>query len=853
MMKCINKSDNLFLKQSQKDTWNYYCNAINKNGVSNWNWIILTASNEEQAKAYREEIDYRLKRKLLPRETQYAVIPDQKGKRVGSGGATLNALKYIYENLKEGESFDNQKILIIHSGGDSKRVPQYSISGKLFSPVQRKLPDGRASTLFDEFIITFSVMPDKMDAGMLILSGDVLLCFNPLEVNLTNCESAGISIKVPAEIGVQHGVFVENEKGNVKKFLHKQPIDVLKDNGAIEKNYVNIDTGAIYFNKTIVNELFSLISTNLKIDLTKFSKFVNPKVRISFYSEFVYPLAIDFDLEEYKIAIPEGELCNELLECREIIWRKLQKYKMKIIKCSPAEFIHFGTTMELQEFMTTKLKKYRYLGWQRKVLCNLNNNQEYSVNNAYISANSVIEKDAYIENSYIGDNCRIGSNTIISNAKLENIDIPENICLQTLILKNRKYVTRIYSITDNPKILKTNNTPFLNTMLEKCLQKYKIEEQSIWDDEEKSIWKANLYCVLNTSQESIQSAMQLYNIINCKATQGEAYEYFLKKRISLCTSFNECDVTQMKEQQRDIYIKVRTEQIINLIQNGENAKIVVKEIKKTPNIEKQIESILERIKIVSIETRYRTYRILSLLLKKTKIEKYSSENFEEFCYKEIKNMIIVKGNTLKAKKVGESVDIQLPVRTNFGGGWSDTPPYCNENGGSVLNVALKLNGNYPIKVHLEKTTSNSIVLESKDLNMKKEFTNVKELKHCTDVEDVFSLHKASLIITGILQPEDKCIEDIITRIGSGIYFSTQVNDVPKGSGLGTSSILSVACIKALCQFMNIQISDEILCYKALEQEQLMSTGGRLARFYRRHNTRNKIHYNISTVIFKNLI
>ena len=51
---------------------------------------------------------------------------------MGSGGATLEVLKYLHE---QEETFDNLRVLVIHSGGDSKRVPQYSALGKLFSPV----------------------------------------------------------------------------------------------------------------------------------------------------------------------------------------------------------------------------------------------------------------------------------------------------------------------------------------------------------------------------------------------------------------------------------------------------------------------------------------------------------------------------------------------------------------------------------------------------------------------------------------------------------------------------------------------------------------------------------------------
>lgn len=62
--------------------------------------------------------------------------------------------------------FLNKRILIIHSGGDSKRIPQYSAFGKLFSKVPRKLPDGRYFTLFDEFLISLSGLPSRMKEGL---------------------------------------------------------------------------------------------------------------------------------------------------------------------------------------------------------------------------------------------------------------------------------------------------------------------------------------------------------------------------------------------------------------------------------------------------------------------------------------------------------------------------------------------------------------------------------------------------------------------------------------------------------------------------------------------------------------
>ena len=186
----MGNSYSLFLRQSYLDAWEDYRRSLHRADFPVWDYIILTASNEAQANAYRQQIAIRRAKNLLPERTHYAVLPDPDGLRVGSGGATLNALRYVC--TQEG-TFAGKRILCIHSGGDSKRVPQYSACGKLFSPVPRELPNGRRSTLFDEFIIGMSGVPSRIRDGMLVLSGDVLLLFNPLQIDAPASGAAAIS------------------------------------------------------------------------------------------------------------------------------------------------------------------------------------------------------------------------------------------------------------------------------------------------------------------------------------------------------------------------------------------------------------------------------------------------------------------------------------------------------------------------------------------------------------------------------------------------------------------------------------------------------------------------------------
>ena len=85
----------IFLSQSYQDCWDDYIRSIKSQDFPRWDYIVLTASNEQQAECFRKQIDERSG--YLPTKTRFAVIPDKDGKRVGSGGATLSVLKYLHE------------------------------------------------------------------------------------------------------------------------------------------------------------------------------------------------------------------------------------------------------------------------------------------------------------------------------------------------------------------------------------------------------------------------------------------------------------------------------------------------------------------------------------------------------------------------------------------------------------------------------------------------------------------------------------------------------------------------------------------------------------------------------------
>lgn len=69
------------------------------------------------------------------------------------------------------------------------------------------------------------------------------------------------------------------------------------------------------------------------------------------------------------------------------------------------------------------------------------------------------------------------------------------------------------------------------------------------------------------------------------------------------------------------------------------------------------------------------------------------------------------------------------------------------------------------------------------------------------------------------------LEEVLNRLGGGIWMDTEVTGVPKGSGLGTSSILAAACVKAIFEFLGLEYGEDDLYSTVLCMEQIMSTGG----------------------------
>ena len=790
----------LFLSQAYQDCWDDYNRAVKLRNFPKWDYVILTASNEQQAEGFRKQIEER--KNFLPKETSFVVIPDRDGKRVGSGGATLEVLKYLHG---QEESFDSLRVLVIHSGGDSKRVPQYSALGKLFSPVPHALPNGHNSTLFDEFMICMSSVPSRIREGMVLLSGDVLLLFNPLQIDYNNIGAAAISFKEDVQTGKNHGVYLNGENGNVKCCLQKKSVEVLREVGAVnESDCVDIDTGALIFSTEMMKSLYSFVETAEDYD-----KHVNERTRLSLYADFLYPLAEDSTLEAFYQEKPEGEFCQELTEARGRVWEVLRPYRMKLLRLAPAKFIHFGTTREILELMSGGVDEYRELGWSQLVGSSIKAGNA-SGYNSVLSSNANIGRNCYLEVSYVHGEARVGEHCVLSYIDIHDEVIPDNVVMHGLKQKDGKFIVRIFGVHDNPK----ENKLF-------GIDLDKIEEdlgRKLWKDDSHTLWSADLYPEKDTIEEAVKAALNLYSIVH-KDNRADILAWRKSSKKSLCAGFNDADPDAIIAWNRRMADLVEMDEIAKAIEN----KVPASKVRKINSLTKiQKEWLERRIRKADFGEKMRLYYYLGVIL--------NDEDEVQKCFCTIQSEIL--SSTIEslscnenARIITEKHTVKLPLRVNWGGGWSDTPPYCNENGGTVLNVAILLNGQKPVEVTLEKISEKKIVFDSRDMDVYGEFDTIESLQTTGDPFDPFALQKACLLACGIIPKSGGSLKEVLDRLGGGFEMHSEVTNVPKGSGLGTSSILSAACVKAVFEFMGIEYTEEDLYAHVLAMEQIMSTGG----------------------------
>ncbi len=155
------------------------------------------------------------------------------------------------------------------------------------------------------------------------------------------------------------------------------------------------------------------------------------------------------------------------------------------------------------------------------------------------------------------------------------------------------------------------------------------------------------------------------------------------------------------------------------------------------------------------------------------------------------------------------IKAKAPLRLGLAGGGTDVSPYSDNYGGAVLNTTISLYA----RAMIEPLDNNKIILESNDLGQYQELDSAVHL----DINGQLPLLK------GVY---NRIVKDFVKKPLS--FKLTTIVDVPKGSGLGTSSTLTVAILGAFVEWLNLPLGDYDIAQLAyqIERNDLQLAGGK---------------------------
>lgn len=169
---------------------------------------------------------------------------------------------------------------------------------------------------------------------------------------------------------------------------------------------------------------------------------------------------------------------------------------------------------------------------------------------------------------------------------------------------------------------------------------------------------------------------------------------------------------------------------------------------------------------------------------------------------------------------------KAPLRLGLAGGGTDVSPYSDEFGGAVLNTTISLFA----RAIIEPLDNGKIILESHDLNEYQELDSELEL----DINGKLPLLK------GVY---NRIVKDFVKKPLS--FKLTTIVDVPKGSGLGTSSTLTVVILGAFVEWLKLPLGDYDIAHLAyeIERNDLKLAGGKQDQYAATFGGFNFIEFN----------
>ncbi|MDR0892431.1 MAG: bifunctional fucokinase/L-fucose-1-P-guanylyltransferase [Mediterranea sp.] len=736
--------------------------------------------------------------------THWFCTSDPIGSKLGSGGGTTWLLEACHQAYSPQSSFDQwigeRKRILLHAGGQSRRLPGYAPSGKLLTPIPvfswergQRLEQNLLSLQLPLYEKIMKQAPDSLHT--LIASGDVYIrSESPLQP-IPEADVVCYGLWVNPALATHHGVFVSHRQtpGVLDFMLQKPTLEKLES-----------------FSKThlFLMDIGIWLLSDRAVEVLMRRSYGEGGKDIRYYDLY----------SDYGLALGRHpQLADD----------EVNSLSVAILPLPGGEFYHYGTSRELISSTLTIQDKERD---QRKIMHRkVKPNPAIFVQNASTQvAFSEANANIWIENSGVGQGWKLASRHIITGVPANDwtIQLPDGVCVDVVPIGEQAFAARPYGLDDVFKgALSEDKTTYLNRPFAQWMAERGIRIADFagrTDD----LQAAALFPLTSSTDE----LGLLLRWMTSEPQLPGGRELWLKaEKLSADDLSNRANLTRLYAQ-RSAFRRA-------------NWPVLAANYEKSVFYQLDLRDAADEFARLKLDTpaplpeeaapmlRIHNRMLRARILKLEGQEGYQQE--EQASFQLLRDGLL---DAMSGRKSHPTLSVypdqivwgRSPVRIDVAGGWTDTPPYSLYSGGSVVNLAIELNGQPPLQVYVKPCKEYHVVLRSIDMGAMEVVRTYEELQEYKKVGSPFSIPKAALTLAGFAPrfstERYSSLEEQLRAFGSGIEV-TLLAAIPAGSGLGTSSILASTVLGAINDFCGLAWDKNDICSYTLVLEQLLTTGG----------------------------
>ena len=668
---------------------------------------------------------------------EYFCTNDPIGHKLGSGGGTTWLLQQAREWLH------GERCIILHAGGQSRRLPSYAPSGKILTPLpvfRWERGQRLSQTLLDLQLPLYERMmaqaPQRLTT--MIVSGDVYIRAAERIGMIPDADVVCYGLWLDASIAKDHGVFVSDRRtpNVLKQMLQKPSTEQLSE--LLKDHFYLTDIGIWLLSDRAVK---LLMKRSYEGDQLK---------EYDLYSQFGCTLGTDPTIDD-----PE-----------------LHELSVAIVPLPGGEFYHFGTSGEM---ISSTVAIQNIVNDQRDIM-----HHDRKPHPSIFTQNALTHcrftdqnTNVWVENSCIGSHWMLTHDNIVTGVPENDwhLALQPGQCLDIIPIGETQY----------------------------CIRPYHINDKFAGSEQQRKQFPV------------VDSLAILDNIENIDQIVTTATRYLSAEDIS-----NEANLRRLFAQRR----RFRSQNWGALARNWQHSVFYQLDL---DDAAREFHEMQLPMPAPIADTAPLMTRIHDAMFRGD-----SNRAFALLRDGLTESALAVKQSPKLSVYPDQIVWGRSPVRIDLAGGWTDTPPYCLMEGGSVVNIAIELNGQPPLQTYVKPCREPHIVLRSIDLGAIEVIDTYEQLAEYNKVGSPFSIPKAALALAGFLpgfsQETYPTLRAQLEAFGSGIEL-TLLSAIPAGSGLGTSSILASTVLGAVGDFCSLAWDKNEIGRRTLVLEQLLTTGG----------------------------